>query len=292
MTLDLGSVQLVVTLCLCVASLPLCALGLEALHPLVGLRVEALREDVVALLVVGVTHAVLGRVELFGEVLVSLLEGQGDTTTLEVDVDDLDHDLLVDGDDLVRNIDVAGSQLGDVNQALDALLDADERTERNQLGDLARNNLADCVSAGEDAPRIFLSSLQGQGNALAVQVDLENLDGDLVANLDNLGRVVDVLPGQLGNVNQAVNTAEIDECAEVDDGGNDTLADLALLQLVQELGADLRLGLLEPCTAGQNDVVAVLVELDDLGLDLLADVSRRGKPAGSRAGRCRGSGRP
>ena len=43
-------------------------------------------------------------------------------------------------------------------------------------------------------------------------------------------------------------------------------------QLVEELLADGRLGLLEPGTARQDHVVAVLVELDDLGLDLLTDV--------------------
>ena len=41
---------------------------------------------------------------------------------------------------------------------------------------------------------------------------------------------------------------------------------------MEELGADLGLGLLEPRTAGQDHVVAVLVQLDDLRLDLLADV--------------------
>src|SRR5699024_6108023 len=50
------------------------------------------------------------------------------------------------------------------------------------------------------------------------------------------------------------------------------LADLALLQLVQELGTNLGLGLLQECTAGQNNVVTLLVELDDLGFQLLADV--------------------
>src|SRR5699024_6926428 len=94
----------------------------------------------------------------------------------------------------------------------------------------------------------------------------------LDADLNGRGCVMDVLPGQLGNVHQAADAAEIDEGAEVDDGGDDALADLALLQLVQELGADLGLGLLEPCTAGQAHVVAVLVQLDDLGLELLADV--------------------
>ncbi len=73
-------------------------------------------------------------------------------------------------------------------------------------------------------------------------------------------------------MHQAVDAAEIDERAEVDDRGDDTLADGALLQLVEELAAHLGLGLLEPGAARQHHVVAVLVELDDLGLDLLADV--------------------
>ena len=123
---------------------------------------------------------------------------------------------------------MALGQLGDVHQALDALLDADERTERNQLGDLAGHDLADGVGAGEVAPRIFLSRLERQRNPLAIHVDVEHLDGDLVAHLDDLGRMVDVLPGQLGDVHQAVDAAEVDECAEVDDRGDDTLADGAL----------------------------------------------------------------
>ena len=41
---------------------------------------------------------------------------------------------------------------------------------------------------------------------------------------------------------------------------------------MQEVRADLGLGLLEPCAAGQDHVVAVLVELDDLRFDLATDV--------------------
>ena len=73
-------------------------------------------------------------------------------------------------------------------------------------------------------------------------------------------------------MDQAVNTAEIDESAEVNDGGHHALTDLALLELGQEGLADLGLGLLEVLATGQDHVVAVLVELKDLGLDLLADV--------------------
>ena len=142
-------------------------------------------------------------------------------------------------DDLLRDLDVAVGQLGDVHQALDALLDPDERAERDELGDPARHDLADLVGPRELLPRVFLGGLQRQRDALAVHVHVEDLDGDLLADLDDLGRVVDVLPGQLGDVHQAVHAAEVDERAEVDDRGHDALADLALVQRVEELLADL-----------------------------------------------------
>jgi len=91
---------------------------------------------------------------------------------------------------------VALGQLGDVDQALDAVLDADEGAEGDQLGDLAGNNLADGVGAGEGLPRVLLGRLERQGDALTIEVDVQDLDRDLVADLDDLGGVVDVLPGQ------------------------------------------------------------------------------------------------
>ena len=53
------------------------------------------------------------------------------------------------------------------------------------------------MSASESLPGIFLSCLEGQRNTLAVHVNVEHLDGDLLAHLDHLGGVVNVLPGQL-----------------------------------------------------------------------------------------------
>ena len=84
--------------------------------------------------------------------------------------------------------------------------------------------------------------------------------------------MVDVLPRQLGHVDEAVHAAEVDERAEVDDRRHDAAADLARLEVGEELVALLALGLLEVRAARQHDVVAVLVELDDLALDLPAHV--------------------
>ena len=161
-----------------------------------------------------------------------------------------------------------------MHEALDALGDADERTERHELGDLSGCDLADRVGAGEDLPRVLLGRLERQRHALALQVDLEDLDGDLLADLDDLAGVLDVLPRELGDVHEAVHAAQVDERAEVDDRGHDALADLALLEVVEEGAARLALRLLEQRAAAQDDVVAVLVELEDLGLDLLAEVRR------------------
>ncbi len=84
--------------------------------------------------------------------------------------------------------------------------------------------------------------------------------------------MVDVLPRQLGHVHESVHAAEVDERTEVHDRRDDTLTDLSGLQVGEELVALLALGLLEVRPAGEHDVVAVLVELDDLALDRAPDV--------------------
>ena len=257
-----------------VLGLPLLTLLLVTSDPLVGCRVEAFRILVVALLVVLRSHAVERRVELgvARSSVVGLLEAQRDATTLEVDVDDLDEDVGTDGDDLLGQLDVALGQLGDVHQALDALLDAHERAERDELGDLARCDLTDRVGAGEDLPRVLLRRLQRQRDALAVEVDLEDLDGDLLAHLDDLGGVLDVLPAELGDVHEAVHAAEVDERTEVDDRGDHTGAHLALGEGLQEGGAHLGLRLLEP-GAHPEDLLGL--DLDVARLAVVAAAERR-----------------
>ena len=128
------------------------------------------------------------------------------------------------------------------------------------------------MGAREVLPGILLRRLQGKAHSLTVHVDVEHLDRDLLTNLDNLGGVVDVLPGQLGDVNEAVDPAQVNERTKVDDRGDDAGADLPLLEVIEEGLADLALGLLQPGTTRKHDVVAILVEFDDFGLESLADV--------------------
>ena len=162
--------------------------------------------------------------------------------------------------------------LRDVYQALDAVADLHERPERHQLGDAPVHQLPHPVAGRELLPRILLGGLERQADALPVQVDLQHLHVDAVAGRHHRAGVVDVLPGQLRHVDQAVHPAEVDKRSEVHHRRHHAGADLARTQVVEERLALLALGLLQPRPAAQHHVVAVLVELDDLGVELAAHV--------------------
>src|SRR5215208_3437801 len=70
---------------------------------------------------------------------------------------------------------------------------------------------------------------------------------------------------------QAVDTAEIDERTEVGDVLDDALPHLILLELLHELLALPRALVLEDDSTRDDDVAATLVQLDDLELELLAE---------------------
>ena len=145
-------------------------------------------------LVVGVLAEVLAVLRGDLATLGGLLDREADAPALEVEVDDLDPQLLARRDDLLGQLDVVRRHLGDVHEALDAVAHLHERAERHELGDPAVDQLADLVAVGELLPRILLRGLERQRDALAVEIDVEHLHLDLVADLHDRARVVDVLP--------------------------------------------------------------------------------------------------
>ena len=175
-----------------------------------------------------------------------LLDREADTPTLQVQVDDLDPEFLGGGDHLLGQVDVVGRHLRDVHKSLYTLADLYEGSERHQLGDTSVDQLAHLVRCGELLPRILLGGLQGEADALAAEVDLQDLYIDLVAYRHHRTGVVDMLPGQFGDVDQSVHAAQVHEGAEVHDAGYDALADLAGPQVVEELLALFLLVLFQP----------------------------------------------
>ena len=161
---------------------------------------------------------------------------------------------------------------GNVHQTLDALLDFNEGTVVSQVGDLAEQAGTGRVTAGNANPRIVAQLLHAQGDAVLLGVELEDLGGDFVAHGQHFGRVTDTAPGQVGDVQQAIDTTEVHECAVVGDVLDDTLDGGAFLEVLEELFAILVSGGFEHGTTGHHDVVALAIQLDDLEFKGLAFV--------------------
>ena len=82
--------------------------------------------------------------------------------------------------------------------------------------------------------------------------------------MQRFGRVVDAPPGDVGDVQQAVDAAEIDEGAVIGDVLDDAVEDLAFLERGDQLRALLGAALLEHGAARHHDVAARAVHLEDL----------------------------
>ena len=91
-----------------------------------------------------------------------------------------------------------------------------------------------------------------------------------LADRDHLARVAHAAPGHVGDVQQAVDAAEVDEGAVFGDVLDHAVHDGAFVQRFQQLGAFLAHRSLDDGAARQHDVVALAVELDDLELHRLA----------------------
>src|SRR5205807_2503877 len=203
-------------------------------------------------------------------IFLGLLHAERDFFFCFVDFQHDGFDRLADRDDLGRVAHVAGpAHLGDVHEAFDPRLELDERPVVGDRHDLALHARPYRILRGHVLPRVRLQLLQAEADALALPVDVEDLDFDLLADLDHLRRMRHAPVAHVGDVQQAVHAPQIDERAEIGDVLDDAFAHLTDLQLLHE---DVALGLalrFEQHAPAHHDVAAALVELDDLELEAL-----------------------
>src|SRR3546814_6517604 len=84
------------------------------------------------------------------------------------------------------------AHVGQVDQAVDAAVQADEDAEVGDRLDLAVDLVALLVDGREGLPRVGRDLLDAQRDAATLLVDVQHHDLELVSDLDHLGRV-DVL---------------------------------------------------------------------------------------------------
>src|SRR5690606_34064311 len=225
-------------------------------------RLDLARDSIALLVVLG---------ELGPRIGLALLQAQRDAPAILVDVEDHDLDLVTDLHDLVRiDVLVRPIHLGDVHEALDALLDLDEATVVGDVRHAAEETRTRRIAPRQVFPRIRAELLQAERYAIALAVELQDLDLELLADLHDLGGVLHALPRHVRDVQQAVDTAEIDERAVIGEVFDDALQNGAFLEVLQQLLALGAVLFLDDRAPRDDDVVATLVELDDLELERLA----------------------
>ena len=101
---------------------------------------------------------------------------------------------------------------------------------------------------------------------------MQDLDFDFLVDGDHLGGMVDAAPTHVGDVQQAVDAAQVDERAEVGDVLDHALAAMADFQLGQQLGLLFRPLGLDQGPAADDDIAAGFVDLQHQRLDGPSDV--------------------
>src|SRR6476659_2426601 len=154
---------------------------------------------------------------------------------LRVERDDLQLQLLALVDDVARMGHALVGQLADVDQALEPVANADERTEVDELRDRAVDDVADVEVGHRRVPRIGLEAADRETDPAALVVDVDDLGLDLVADLVAGLGVVDLVPRELALVDEAVDPAKVDEDAERRDRADRPAHLLADLEAAEEL---------------------------------------------------------
>ena len=127
-------------------------------------------------------------------------DGQGDLLLLLVDRSDLSLNDLALRENVLRLLDAAVSDLRNVDQAVHAGNHLSESAEGHQLNDTNLSGVAHAVLVHEHLPGIHAVVLGAQGDLVLLGVEGDDVHIHGVANLADLGGVLDAAPGQLGDL--------------------------------------------------------------------------------------------
>ena len=203
-----------------------------------------------------------------------LLQTERHLPVLAIDGKDLSLYLVSDLEELLSAMQPGGpGHFGNMDETLDTGLDLHECTVVGDKDHLALDGVTDLEVGVEVVPRMGSKLLVAEGDPLLLRVELLDDHLDLLVEGDNLFGIVDPSPGKVGDVDETVNTAEIDEYTVVGDVLDGSFKDLSLLELADELSPALLLLCLEKSLVGYDDVAELLVDLDDLEVHCLVDIS-------------------
>src|SRR5262245_51108476 len=202
-----------------------------------------------------------------------LFDAQRNLLLVLVDVEDLHFDLVADRHHFVRMVDALGpAHFTDVDQAFDARLELDEGPITHDVDHFTGVPAADRILGLDFLPWAGRLVFEAQSDFFLFLVHREDVDLQVLVDLHDLVRVVDAAPAHVGDVQETVDAAQIDEGAELGDVLDHALANLPRLDLGEQLLLLLGAFVLDQLAPADDDVAAHLVDLEYLALDVPADV--------------------
>src|SRR6202048_992721 len=203
--------------------------------------------------------------EHFPGIAHGLLEAERNPALDRIDLENLHFDFLRGRNDLAgMHVLLGPRHFRDVDQAFDARLQFDERAVVGDVGDAAGEARIERIFRLDALPRIVQQLLHAERDTVGLVVDLDDLDLHGLADGQHLGRVIDPPPGDIGDVQQAVDAAEIDERTVIGDVLDDAVDDLAFLEILHQFLALFGAGLFQHGAARHHDIAAAAIHLEDL----------------------------
>src|SRR5712692_424800 len=186
-----------------------------------------------------------------------LLETQRDTPVSVIDVEDHNLNLSADRQELRGMHDPLGPRhLGHVQQPRDPVLQLDERTVVGQTHDRAAHAAAHTVAFDDRLPGVRDELLHAQGHPFAFRVIFQHDDFDLLTGSHYFRGVSDTAPGHIGNVQQPVDPAQVNERAIIGNALHRPFQDDPFLQQLESFLTQSVTFLLQHRAAGHHHIGA------------------------------------
>ena len=166
---------------------------------------------------------------------------------------------------------LAPRHLANVDKTLYAGSNLNECTVVGHNNNLTLYAVANLQLAVQSIPGMRSQLLQTESDTLLLVVEVQNNNVDLLVELNNLAGIAYAAPAQVGDVDQTVNTAEVNEYTVRSDVLDGTLEYLTLLQLADDLLLLLLELSLDESLVANNNIAELLVDLHDLELHGLAN---------------------
>ncbi len=211
--------------------------------------------------------------QVLPRVLLQLLHAERDAAVVRVHAQDDGVDLVAGVDHLRRVLHALGpGHLGHVDQAFDALLELHKGAVVSHRKYPPANARAHRIALDRIKPGVRGQLLEAERNPLLVLVELQHLDLDFIGDVDQVARMGQAPPAHVGDVQQAVQAAHVDERAVVGQVLDHAGQDRAFFQVLERFAALDSLLFFEQFLAGNHHVAALLIQLDDADLDLRPNI--------------------